>query len=316
MKEMGKIVTVGLAPAWDGICELEGIDWGEHKKISCRIDKPAGKALNISRALCWMGTGSIAAGFWGSDDYDKMLKVIAPMRKLVKVKFTKAAGSTRENINIVDLCNNRDMHLRSSSELATKKSLTQLKADIAEMAKKDRVFVFSGSMPDEFFTQIREIIDICRQSGVKLVIDSSGETMKNIVRKGGLWVRSGNVEELRELVGWKVPDSVKGLVEAGRSLLARVEMVLISRGEKGAILVTADGCWKGRFVGDKRRVFSTVGCGDYLVAGFLKGFKDSGKADSALQAAIQASAGRAWQLDERQSWEYVQRDVEVIVEKI
>ncbi len=79
--------------------------------------------------------------------------------------------------------------------------------------------------------------------------------------------------------------------------------------------MTSDGCWKGGVVGDKREVFSTVGCGDYFLAGFLKGFKDSGEADSALKAAIQASAGRAWRLDERQSWEYVQRDVNVVVEK-
>ena len=316
MKEMGKIVTVGLSPAWDVVCEVEGIDWGEHNKISCRIDRPAGKALNISRALCWMGAGSIAAGLWGSDDYDRMLKVIAPMRKLVKIKFTKAPGRTRENINIVDLCNNRDMHLRSSSELATMKSLAQLKSDIEQMVKNGRVFVFSGSMPGELFEQIERIIDICSQGGAKLVIDTSGEAMKKIMRKGGLWLKSGNVQELRELVGWKVADSVKGLVEAGRSLLERAEMVLVSRGEKGAVLVTRDGCWNGCFAGNKREVFSTVGCGDYLLAGFLKGFKDSGRADSALKAAIQASAGRAWRLDERQSWEYVQRDVKVAVEKV
>jgi len=316
MKEMGKFVTVGLAPAWDAVCEVEGIDWGEHNKISCRIDRPAGKALNINRALCWMGADSIAAGLWGSDDYDRMLKVVRPMRKFIKIKFTKAPGSTRENINVVDLCNNRDMHLRSSSELATKKSLAQLKRDIEQLVMNDRVFVFSGSMPEEFFEQIEQIIDICRQGGAKLVIDTSGEAMKKIMRKGGLWLRSGNVEELRELVGWKVADNVKGLIEAGQSLLTRAEMVLISRGEKGAILVMNDGCWKGSVVGDKREVFSTVGCGDYFLAGFLKGFKDSGEADSALKSAIQASAGRAWRLDERQSWEYVQRDINVVVEKI
>ena len=316
MKEISKIVTVGLAPAWDAVCEVEGINWGEHNKISCRIDKPAGKALNISRALCWMGADSIAAGLWGSDDYDRMLKAVRPMRKFIKIKFTKAPGRTRENINVVDLCNNRDMHLRSSSELATKESLAQLKSDIEQLVMNGRVFVFSGSMPMEFFEQIEQIIDICRQGGARLVIDTSGEAMKKIMRKGGLWLRSGNVEELRELVGWKVADNIKGLIEAGQSLLTRAEMVLISRGEKGAILVTSDGCWKGGVVGDKREVFSTVGCGDSFLAGFLKGFKDSGEADSALKAAIQASAARAWRLDERQSWEYVQRDVNVVVEKI
>jgi len=316
MKEIGKIVTVGLAPAWDAICEMDGIDWGDHKKVSCRIDKPAGKALNINRALCWMGAESIAAGLWGSDDYDRMLKVIHPMRKLVKIKFTKAPGRTRENINIVDLRNNRDMHLRSNSELATKKSLVQLKGDIEQIITKGSVFIFSGAMPEELFAQIEQIIDICIQGGARLVIDTCGEVMKKIMRKGGLWLRSGNVEELRELVGWQVDDNIKGLIDAGRSLLSKTEMVLISRGDKGAVLVTNNGCWKGCFADEKRQVFSTVGCGDYLLAGFLKGFKNSGEADTALRTAIQASSGHAWRLDERQSWEYVQRDVKVTVEKV
>lgn len=316
MKEMGKIVTVGLAPAWDIVCEVDRIDWGEHNKIRCRIDKPAGKALNVSRALCWMGTDSIAAGLWGSDDYDRMMKIISPLRKLIKINFTKAPGQTRENINVVDIYNGRDMHLRSSSVLATKKTLVQLKNDIEPLVKSGRVLVFSGSMPDDLFVQIEQIIDICRQKKARLIIDTTGQAMKKIIQKGGLWLRSGNVEELRELVGCKVADNVKELTKAGRSLLASVEMVLISRGEKGAILVTNDSCWKGCFVGDKREVFSTVGCGDYLLAGFLKGLKDSGKIDSALKTAIQASASRAWKLDERQSWKYAQRNVNVIVEKI
>jgi fructose-1-phosphate kinase PfkB-like protein len=49
------IITVGLSPAWDILCYGEGLEWGLHREIKTTKFQPAGKALNISQALAWMG---------------------------------------------------------------------------------------------------------------------------------------------------------------------------------------------------------------------------------------------------------------------
>ena len=142
MKISGKIITVGLCPCWDTICQVEGIDWGEHNVVSCRIDRPAGKALNISRALAWMGERNIAAGLWGETDYQQMLKAVRSLRGLVKVQMTAVAGVTRQNITVVDAVNNREIHLRNRSELASKKALRELEVDLEAIVSRNSVCVF------------------------------------------------------------------------------------------------------------------------------------------------------------------------------
>jgi fructose-1-phosphate kinase PfkB-like protein len=136
------------------------------------------------------------------------------------------------------------------------------------------------------------------------------------------------VEELRRLLGGQVTDSPAGLVRAGRKLLDKVEVVLISRGRKGGVVVTKKGAWQGRCVG-RGRVLSTVGCGDFLLAGFLKGLnpvrskssvsngvKDKSDAGPALGTAIKVATARAWGWTEGKSWSQALREIKVAVERV
>jgi len=313
MRVSGKIVTIGLCPSWDTICLCDGIEWGEHKTVSSASSRPAGKALNISRALAWMGQENIAAGLWGRDDYQQMLKAMRSLGGLVKVKMTAVDGGTRRNMTVVDTANDREMHLRNRSELASKKSLRRLEADLRAMVHKGSVCVFAGMMPeDEFTTDVVRIIKSCREHGARIVVDTYGNALKRILETGAAWLIKPNVDELRELLGEQVTDSPAGLVRAGRKLLDKAEIVVISRGQKGGVVVTKKGAWQGRCIG-RGRVLSTVGCGDYLLGGFLKGLKDKSDAGSALGTAIKVATARAWGWTDKMSWLDVQNKIKVQV---
>jgi len=327
MKLSGKIVTVGLCPSWDTVCRFEGIDWGEHKTVSSAGSRPAGKALNISQALAWMGRKNIAAGLWGRDDYQQMLKAMRSLGGLVKVKMTAVDGGTRRNITVVDTANDREMHLRNRSELASKKALRKLEADLRAIVHKGSVCVFAGMMPeDEFVGDVVRIIKSCRERGAKIVVDTYGDALKRILETGAAWLIKPNVEELRELLGKQVPDNPTALAEAGRKLLVKAEIVVISRGRKGGVVVTKKGAWQGRCIG-RGRVLSTVGCGDYLLGGFLKGLKNKSDAGSALVSAkaeavaglgtaIKVATAKAWGWTDKMSWPDVQSKIKVQVGQI
>ena len=329
MKLSGKIVTVGLCPSWDTICLFDGIDWGEHKTVSSADSRPAGKALNISQALAWMGQKNIAAGLWGRDDFQQMLKAMSAfggLGGLVKVKMTAVDGGTRRNITVVDTANDREMHLRNRSELASKKALRKLETDLGVIVHKGSVCVFAGAMPEdsarrssagagEFVGDVVRIIKSCRKRGARIVVDTYGDALKQILETGAVWMIKPNVEELRELLGGQVTDSPAGLVRAGRKLLDKVEVVLISRGRKGGVVVTKKGAWQGRCIG-RSRVLLTVGCGDFLLAGFLKGLKDKSDAGSALGTAIKVATAKAWGRTEGKSWSRVLREIKAAVERV
>ncbi len=220
MKLSGKIVTVGLCPSWDTVCRFEGIDWGEHKTVSSASSRPAGKALNISQALAWMGEENIAAGLWGMNDFEQMLRAMSAfggLRGLVKVKMTAVEGGTRRNITVVDTANDREMHLRNRSELASRKALRKLEADLRAIVSKGSVCVFAGVMPeDELAGDVVRIIKSCRKRNARIVVDTYGDALKRIIETGAVWMIKPNVEELRELLGEQVTDSPAGLVKAGR----------------------------------------------------------------------------------------------------
>ena len=124
------IITVGISPCWDIFCWAEGLDWGQHKQIQQQLYRPAGKALNVSRALQWMGLENTAMGLWGGEDYLQMKAESAKSLPNVKLRHTIVPGRTRVNINIIDSKNSREMHLRSPSELTTLSALKKLKQDL------------------------------------------------------------------------------------------------------------------------------------------------------------------------------------------
>ena len=133
-------------------------------------------------------------------------------------------------------------------------------------------------------------------------MDTSGAPMKEALTRGNVWLIKPNVEELGELVGENIPNRADQLSQAGRLLLNRVEMILISRGEKGAILLSQDATLRAQCISRGRQVISTVGCGDYLLAGFLKGMIKNRNLETALKTAIQAATAKAWGWTESISW--------------
>jgi len=260
-----------------------------------------------------MGQRNIAAGLWGRDDFEQMLKAMRSFGGLIKIKMTAADGGTRRNITVVDTANDREMHLRNRSELTSKRALRKLEIDLRQIVHGGNICVFAGVMPeDEFVGDAVRIIKSCRERGAKIVVDTYGDALRQILDVRAAWLIKPNVEELCELVGEQVRDNPAGLAKAGRKLLDRVETVLISRGQKGSVAVTEDGAWQGRCAG-RRRVLSTVGCGDYLLAGFLKGLKDKCDAGSALETAIKVATARAWGWTDKMSWLDVRSKIKVQV---
>ena len=321
MTKNGSMITIGLAPAWDVSCRGRDLDWGRHAQLDEQVVRPAGKALNVSYALAWMGQSSMAAGLWGQEDYDEMHRAVGawagqPSDASIDVQMTAVAGRTRRNITVVDTLHRREMHLRQRSELASEDNLRRLDTDMGRLVRTGDLCVFAGAMPGaELLEQTVGLVRTCRHAGARIAVDTHGPALRALVESGLVWLISPNVEELRELLGSEGGGTPAQLARAGRSLLDRLEMVLISRGEAGALLVTARGAWTGRCE-KAREVLSTVGCGDYLLAGFLAGLRERHDLPAALGRGLKAAAARAWGGAERESWARVDKEIAVAVRPV
>jgi len=311
MSNTTAIITIGLSPAWDIACWGRNLDWDLHQHIDEQSILPAGKALNVSKALAWMGQQNIAAGLWGRDDYEQMVTAVRKMWPSIELNMTAVPGGTRQNVTVVDAATGRDMHLRSKSRLASAKTIRKLRADLDAIVGRDSVCVFAGTMPEgELLADVVRLVKFCRRRGARIVLDTSGIALRQIVDTGAVWMIKPNVEELCDLLDEPIKDGPVSLTRAGRKLLDKVEIVLISRGSNGSVAVTTEGAWQARCL-NRTPVLSTVGCGDCLLAGFLKELNNKSDVSSALEIATKVATAKAWGWIEGKTWVQARQQVQI-----
>lgn len=304
------LITVGISPCWDLTCCVDGIEWGDHKRLVSQSLVPAGKALNISRTLNWLAVPSIAAGLWGRSDYSAMIDLLAAACPFVQPAFTVVDGKTRTNLTVVDTVHRREMHLRADCELATDESLKRLGSDLASLPDA-RLAVFAGSMPQRVLDSCLSLIRQFQDRGTPVAVDTSGAALAAVVREGGLYLIKPNLEELGELLGRQIGNDTASVIAAGRGLCDAVEIVLVSRGADGALAITKDAAIGCRVVRPSHDVVNTVGCGDHLLAGFLS--QGVGDIRGALEIAVKVATARAWGLTETMSAEQAIAEIELDV---
>lgn len=318
-----KVITVGISPCWDITCRGSGLAWGDHAKLDSQHKRAAGKALNVSRALCWMGIESTAAGLWGTEDYDVMLADLVRLKGNVDVSMARAPGRTRENITIIDTQNQREMHLRAPSRLANEQTLTALHDELNLLVHPGAICVFSGSMPceEELLEQIIEMIVMCSARGGYAVVDTSGQPLRIIADAGGIELLKPNLNELSQLCGKEISEDADPMqiIESARTLLKKANAVLVSIGQRGAILVGPESSIAATAQVEPEDAAAgpgSVGCGDYLLAGFLAGKLRALTNDECLGLAMTAAAGRYFGWAEDLDFQTCKSRVEVTCREI
>lgn len=318
-----EIITVGIAPCWDVTCRGADLEWGGHLAIREQQVVPAGKALNVSRALAWLGRASVAAGLWGQQDLDSARGALAQC-PLITPRFTPAPGATRVNVTLLDEKRQRETHLRAPSRLHGKEVMGQLKKDLLKMAQPGRLMVFAGSLPASLdLSFLLGIFQECQARGVRIVLDSSGPPLRYLTHHGFPWLIKPNPEELADITGRKAPRGLPELVAAVDPILSEVGIILLSRGARGALVVSDAGAWEGKLARRGPRPLSTVGCGDFLLAGFLHAIMSSrsGRVNArlfprALETAIQTATARAWGWEQSRSWAEAQKEIKVEINRL
>jgi 1-phosphofructokinase len=106
-----------------------------------------------------------------------------------------------------------------------------------------------------------------KSRGSKVVIDSEGPPLEEGVKASPYLVKP-NIAELEDLAGRKL-EGESEVIDFARTLnAAGVEIVVVSLGSKGALLVTGDAVLRGTVPAVQA---DTVGAGDSMVAGLVMG---------------------------------------------
>jgi 6-phosphofructokinase 2 len=159
---------------------------------------------------------------------------------------------------------------------------------LREFQPKPEIVVASGSLPPsvpvDFYGRVAAI---ARDAGFKLIVDTSGEPLRHAA-SSGTYILKPNVSELSVIAGGGI---TQGVVEgAARSIVAtgRAQVVVVSVGAAGAMLVDARGM--RRIAAPIVPIANRVGAGDSMVAGMAVALARGWDLDDAVQFGVAAGS--------------------------
>lgn len=263
---MPLVATLTPNPAVDVSTSTDRLESG--RKLRCAPGRrdPGGGGINVARVVRRLGAQALAiypaGGFTG-----RLLQDLVEREELRSV-VVPTAGDTREDFTVLEAASGEQYrfvlpgpHLHGVEWMACLKALADLPV------KPDMVCV-SGSLPpgvpDDFYARVAAIVG---SWGVRLAIDASGPALKAALEER-LFLIKPNLRELAELTGHALDDE-GAQIRACRDLLGRcrLEVVALTLGAKGALLVTRDRVWRAPAL--PIEPVSTVGAGDSFLGGLV-----------------------------------------------
>ncbi|WP_029175681.1 tagatose-6-phosphate kinase [Streptococcus suis] len=262
------ILTITLNPSVDIAYQLDTFHLDTVNRVE-KIQKTAGgKGLNVTRVLKQIGEDVVATGFIGGELGSYVKKQLT--RNDIKNSFVEIGNETRNCIAV--LHDGKQTEILEQGPTIQEHEALNFIEHLEIILNNVDVVVISGSLPKGLASNYYvEIVELCKEFGVAVVLDCSGEALKNVLESQQKpTVIKPNTEELSQLIGKEVTDDIQELksVLSGQ-LFQRIDWIVVSLGAQGAFAKHNDKFYRVRI--PKIKVVNPVGSGDSTVAGIAAG---------------------------------------------
>ena len=280
------IYTITLNPALDRTIWIDKIRDDVSNRIIDERRYAGGKSIDVSKVLKNFGVDNIALGFVGGFAGRELEGRL--LNEGIQTDFIRVSGETRTNIILHEKDTGRQLSFNARGPEILPSELMQFVEQIESLPCPD-VVTIGGSLPPGISPEIyRKIITLVGRCRARVVLDVDGSGLISGIKAHPNIIKP-NIHELSELVG-HVLKEMNEIVEAAREINRNgVEVVLVSMGAKGILLVA-----KGEeyiAVPPEVKVENTIGAGDSAVAGFVYGLVNGkGLKDSLVFAAAAGTA--------------------------
>ena len=248
-----------------------------------------GKGVNVSLVLKMLDFPSTAlgfsAGFTGKYIEDYL------QQKQIQTEFIEVPGMTRINVFTQVNQTGEEYKLVNQGPEIPQTAVHNFLNQIRALQAEDYLCV-SGSLPRGMSPKVLvEISRICQEKGIHLIIDSSDQEAMDCLPYRPFLLKP-NEEELSSWFGRKMVTDEDYFVYGQRLVELGAENVLLSLGEKGAILFTKDRMFRGN--SPKGKVVNTACAGDTMLGAFLAGYMNRRPLDETLRKSIAAGSSTAF----------------------
>ncbi|EGP4989470.1 1-phosphofructokinase [Enterococcus faecium] len=248
-----------------------------------------GKGVNVSLVLKMLDFPSTAlgfsAGFTGKYIEDYL------QQKQIQTEFIEVLSMTRINVFTQVNQTGEEYKLVNQGPEIPQAAVHNFLNQIRALQEEDYLCV-SGSLPRGLSPKVLiEISRICQEKGIHLIIDSSDQEVMDCLPYRPFLLKP-NEEELSSWFGRKMVTDEDYFLYGQRLVELGAENVLLSLGEKGAILFTKDRVFRGN--SPKGKVVNTAYAGDTMLGAFLAGYMNRRPLDETLCKSIAAGSSTAF----------------------
>lgn len=282
---MSDIVTITINPAVDIFVSTAKVEPTRKMRTSAPKRDPGGGGINVARAAFRLGA-KVTAIYPASGAIGRLLTRLLE-REGIESIVTPSHAETRENFTAYEDDSGEQFRFVLPGSPLHRAEWEAVLYELENIATKPKFVVASGSVPPgvpvDFFAQVAAI---AKKLGAKPLVDTSGAALKAAIGEGVYLVKP-NLNELIDLCG-KPLDTDDARIAACRHMIksGEAEVVALTLGEDGALLVTRDGIWRAGPM--QIEAVSTVGAGDSFLGGMVAALAKGEPLDKAFRVAVAA----------------------------
>lgn len=284
---MPRFVTFTPNPALDLSTSVDRLV-GSHK-LRCETPQvhPGGGGINVARVLHRLG-GEVLALYPAGGATGERLHALLEAEG-VPDRPLPIADETRESLTVQARDSGQEYRFVLPGPTLSEAEWQATLASLRFLSSAPTWLISSGSLPpgvgDDGHAKVARL---AQQLGARMVVDTSGTALSAALAQG-VWLVKPSLRELSELTGASLSTRAEQK-QAARDLIARgqAEVVALSLGAKGAMLVTADQCLQAEAL--PVTVAGSVGAGDSFLAGLVWALDRTPDLAHALATAMAAGA--------------------------
>ncbi len=284
---MARIVTITINPAVDVSTTVGRVE--PVRKMRCRKERrePGGGGINVARVISRFGADVVAVYAAGGVTGQILHELVE--QEGVAAKDVGVAGMTRESFTILDEATQEEYRFVLPGPELSEPEWSACIEEVQRLTSKDDYIIASGSLalgvPDSFYARLATA---AKTSGCRFIIDASGPPLRRAL-EAGVYLAKPNLRELQGILNEPLEDR-QSQVRACRRVVeqGRAEIIALTLGSEGAMLVTRDAAWFSEPLPVK--VMSSVGAGDSFLGGLIWSISTGSDLAHALRHAVAAGS--------------------------
>ena len=262
---MTDILTLTMNPALDVLTSIDHVSHTHKMRCGPTLKHPGGGGVNVARVLHRLGANCVAAYLAGGVTGERHHKLMSAEK--VRCHVMPIAEETRESFSVHETSSGNDFRFVLPGPQVSAAEVETCFDYVAQHLPKQFLVISGGlapGVPENFYARLATL---AKAHGVRVVLDTNGPALAEAL-KVGVYLFKPSLRELRDLIGQDLPDQ-DSQISAAQQLIQRgqAEIVAVSLGADGAMVVSSDQVWWARAV--HVNVQTTIGAGDSFVAGMV-----------------------------------------------